>query len=263
MIKFGILTSISILVVGLFMVGVPLYMVETHHSMVLSVPEILENDGHILYAQTMDDYMADILRGETQADEASLLSSREHFMNPVTHNGLGGFRSAGDLANELFATGVNDWLDGDKENSMFKLGKILHLVQDLTVPHHAVPTLLNGHLEYEKWYTTDIVIEKLTANTGNYDHDTIFDYLLYNGEQSLSHFKYVDLADNDDDFDYCASQMVPLAQSTSAGAAVLYFEAIEAETPLVYEGSFDWGTLGIYLVLIGVVSSLFCWRYKK
>ena len=253
----GIAIGLFIVISGVGFATVPLYTVANHREIVDTIPKILLNDGYSEYANIINQYISVINEGVTDAD--FFLNSREHFMNPHTQLGLGGFRSAGELGQEEFAKAVNYWLDGNMYDSMYHLGFVLHLVQDLTVPHHAVPTILDGHFEYENWLEKNTE-QYLTGSSGIYDFDSLTDYLIYNGEQSLQMFEYVDMS-GDDDYGFCASEMIPLAQSSSAGVTVLFFEAIEQKQPIIYDSGFDSGTMGLCLIFVGFVIMGISYRF--
>src|SRR2546428_11858005 len=124
----------------------------THQALMDLVPEVLEADGFRDLAAFLAANAATLKAGTVRADW-TLFDSREHYMDPNTGSGLGGFRSAGSLGREnaLFAEAA--WRDGDHWDALEHLGRVLHIIQDLTVPHHARLTPLDSHAEYEAWVT--------------------------------------------------------------------------------------------------------------
>jgi phospholipase C len=124
---------------------------QTTHQLVMDqIPIILQNDGHPSLANFVVTYLDQMKYGSMRADE-TIWDSREHYMHPSTHNGYLTFKSAGTLAYERFVEATDHWTSGDKASAFFDLGWSTHLVQDLTVPHHAFVTALNYHAEYEQW----------------------------------------------------------------------------------------------------------------
>ncbi|GAH00327.1 unnamed protein product, partial [marine sediment metagenome] len=194
-------------------------------------------------------YEDQINKGIIEADD--YLGSRNHFMNPNTRKGLGGFIPSGNLAEQQFATGINYWLNNNQKESMYYLGLVLHLIQDSTVPHHAVPTILSGHLEFENWLSSN-TYKYLTAKTGDYTKETVYEYILSNSKQALSVFSLVSGGEFTN-YDRCAKNIVPLAQQTSAGSVQLFFETIEDEQPIVMPNTLDFGIIGLFVVAIGIV----------
>ncbi len=51
----------------------------------------------------------------------------------------------------FFTDGQNFWTQGRKGRAIYQLGRMLHLIQDIFIPHHAAVTARSGHGELEKW----------------------------------------------------------------------------------------------------------------
>ncbi len=221
----------------------------THQWLMTRVPLILEADGHGGLADLLEGgYLTQMRLGSMRADE-TLWDSREHYMDPATHVGFLGFRSAGDLAAEQFSLAVSAWLAGDRKDAIYHLGWSTHLVQDLTVPHHARRTALDSHAEYESWVLTNqaaygVDAGGLYALTGA-PHGVLlntsdpFDWVDANAHVSYDLFPYVDgpAGDPGSDYDFAASAMLPLAQRTSAGFVRMFFDTVDLSPPTADGGS--------------------------
>ena len=121
----------------------------THQFIMDRIPIILQNDGYAFLSDFLTPYVNQMKYGSMRADQ-TIWDSREHYMDPSTHNGYLTFKSAGTLAYERFDAAVTHWFAGDKQSAFYDLGWSTHLVQDLTVHHHAYVTALNYHAEYEQ-----------------------------------------------------------------------------------------------------------------
>ena len=130
----------------------------THRFIFNQAREILKNDGYC-YSSFLNlkepvsnlTYWEIMIKASEENDD--LISAREHYMDPMDHEGFQSiFRSAGELCEEKFAEAQTAWLHfGDYYDAMYNLGWAIHTVQDVCVPHHAWPTALEGHSDYEDW----------------------------------------------------------------------------------------------------------------
>ncbi len=210
----------------------------THQFLFDQIPIILANDGHAGVADFIDG--RNLMRmklGSIRADE-TLWDSREHYMDPQTHDGLIGFKSAGQLGAERFNAAVSDWIAGSKDGAFFNIGWVVHLVQDLTVPHHAALTPLDYHSEYEQWvfdHRHDFPVD----SGGIYDFDSYlpghyesendpFDWMDYNAHYAIQFFEDVngENGQGGNDYGYAAASLLPRAQRTSAGFLIMFLETV-------------------------------------
>lgn len=212
----------------------------THQFIMDQLPQIWENDGHAeLAALLRDGGLSDLKRGTIRADQ-DLWDRREHYMDPSTHAGLLFFTAAGDLAESQVAQAETAWRAGDRPAAVFHLGWAMHLVQDLTVPHHARLSFLDYHMEYEAWVLAH-QSELPVATAGIYDlpagpsghhgnSSRPFDWVDYAAHQSWGLLGGVDGVDGTGDNDYraVAAQMVPLAEQLSAGFLYRMLERVNA-----------------------------------
>ncbi len=212
----------------------------THQFLFDQIPIILANDGHAGVADFIDG--RNLMRmklGSIRADE-TLWDSREHYMDPQTHEGLIGFKSAGQLGAERFNAAVSDWIAGNKDGAFFNVGWATHLVQDLTVPHHAALTPLDYHAEYEQW-VFDHRHDYPVSSGGIYDFDSYlpdhyesesdpFDWVDYNAHYSIQFFEDVngENGQGGNDYAFAAASLLSRAQRTSAGFLMMFLETVNA-----------------------------------
>ena len=64
-----------------------------------------------------------------------------HFHHPWTHRGYLTYKSAADVLARLFTTGQNFWTYGRQDRALYQLGRMLHLIQDIFIPHHGCYSL--------------------------------------------------------------------------------------------------------------------------
>lgn len=132
----------------------------THQFIFEQARKILRNDGYKSIADFLDSidpssgltYLEILIKGSDENDR--LIAASQHYMDPMDHRGLWFIwyqKSAGTLCQERFNQAILDWQRGDYYNAMYNLGWATHLLQDVSVPHHAWTTYLFGHGKYEGW----------------------------------------------------------------------------------------------------------------
>ena len=212
----------------------------THQFIFWQSVEILGNDGHVDLANYISTSLfVDLARGSVRADE-TIWDSREHYQDPFTHEGLLGFRSAGELAQEHYSKATQQWESGNRQLAAYELGWATHAVADLTVPHHAALTFLDRHSEYERW-VNDHKLEFEVSNNGIYEFEMDLPghywdeanpahWVDYNAHAAIEWFGYVN-GGGDDDFRLAASTLLPRAQRTTAGFLLTFFQTVN-EAPI-------------------------------
>jgi PKD repeat protein len=238
----------------------------THQFIMDCVPTILRNDGYPYLAEYLTGTsLIQMKYGSMRADE-TLWDSREHYMDPSTHEGFLGFKSGGQLARERFNAAVGHWNAGNKVSAFYELGWATHLVQDLTVPHHAALTALDHHSEYEQWvldHQDDYVVTSggtydfSSHLPGHYDDESdSFDWVDYNAHFSIDFFGYVDGPNGEDDnnYDFAASALLSRAERTSAGFVFMFLSTVNSP-PTADAGGSKIADQGVYVQFGGSLSS--------
>lgn len=225
----------------------------THQFIMDRIPIILQNDGYTFLSDFLTPYVNQMKYGSMRADD-TLWDSREHYMDPSTHNGYLTFKSAGTLAYERFDAAVTHWSAGDKDSAFYDLGWSTHLVQDLTVPHHAYVTALNYHAEYEQWVYDNQQSYPVSSGgiynfssylPGHYENElSPMDWVDYNAHFSVDYYPFVNgqNGQGNNDYAYAASTLLRRAQRTSAGYVYMFFSTVNTG-PTLGEASDKFGGL--------------------
>lgn len=213
----------------------------THQVLMDRIPAVLEADGSGDLARYLRENIVTLKAGTIHADW-SLVDSGNHYMDPFTGAGLPRFRSADELARDYALTAETAWREGDHWQALEYLGRVLHLVQDLTVPHHARLTALDSHAQYEMWVTDHLAAIDGPA-AGIYDVPGMnaeaptdpTPWLLAAGLASYPKFDLVDGPNGLEGNDYgaAARELVPLAVALSAGFAKGFFDALDSGLPTI------------------------------
>lgn len=93
---------------------------------------------------------------ESSTEEDRFPNMSNHFYNPLTREGLAGFRNAVDYekARAYWLRALQKYIEGNKEDAYYLLGRMVHLVQDMSVPAHVQvdPHIMwVGDDDYEEW----------------------------------------------------------------------------------------------------------------
>ncbi len=137
-----------------------LFKYRNHYEMIPVTVRLLLNDGitevYELFTRAGKgrEYLTALSRGARDADlpwSCGYILHTYHYHHPWTHRGYLTYKSAADELAGLFVIGQNLWTRGRRTLAVYQLGRMLHLVQDLFIPHHAAVTALRGHGELEEW----------------------------------------------------------------------------------------------------------------
>jgi hypothetical protein len=140
----------------------PFFVYRNHYEMIPPTVELLKNDGikdiydflNSTNPANGKKYLTLIAKGTKDADipwSGAYILHLYHFHHPWTHRGYLFYKSAADQLAGMFTAGQNFWTHGKKDRALYELGRMLHLVQDIFIPHHAGVTAKRGHGDLEKW----------------------------------------------------------------------------------------------------------------
>ena len=120
-----------------------------HRFINIQAIHILENEGFKVEANFYRQNIRAINEGATWIDQD--FKSINHFFHHEEISGLFGFSDALTEAKFYEDKLIKLASNKNKTKSLFYLGVILHLTQDMTVPQHVNNKLLEGHRDYEQW----------------------------------------------------------------------------------------------------------------
>ena len=189
--------------------------------------EILKNDKYLDAYYFFSDYIADLNEGVVWADQD--FKSVNHFYSPVRNKGLFGNNNALKLAVEYYEKSKGYWYLYDINLSMFYLGAALHLVQDMTVPHHANIRLLDRHRQFENYIKrTYMNTPKFVADRGGYYlNEGIEEYIRCNARTAVKIYKRLrDIKDMEKRYYTISKFTLPLAQKTTAGCLLMFYKDV-------------------------------------
>lgn len=256
-----------------------------HGTIILKAVEILRNDGFEAMASLYSRYLSDLYKGAYQADQGGSFEYLgvtlgrnyfSHFHEASTGKGFyltpvysaieeisfdwkvstlrGPHASAADMCNLYYARAVEELRGNDIHGAMEYLGYALHVLADVTVPHHAANIGAHQdrlgetpggkkttHEAYENFVDRAIQEGRITHATfgGMYHLDWIpSEYVTYAAGQAAPYIGDVKYQDSGPaHFLPVANILVPLAERLSAGLLHRFFEKWKDEefTVLVLE----------------------------
>ena len=171
-------------------------------------------------------YILDINKGTVWADQD--FKSSNHFYNPHKKKGLYGRKTALDLGINYYSQALSLWQNGEFNKSLFYLGAVLHIIQDMTIPQHANIRLLDNHRQYESYVKrTYEYLEDFQVKNGAYLLDTIEDYISFNARVAIKIYKkFNNISDNEKRFYRISKCALPLAKRTTAGAMIMFYNDV-------------------------------------
>lgn len=188
---------------------------------------ILKNDLFYEQYDFFRTFLSDLNRGAVWADQD--FKSSNHFYNPYKKNGLYGQRNALELAIDYHTKALQLWRYGYLNDSLFYYGAALHMIQDMTVPQHVNIRLLDDHRQFENFVKrTYENIKTFRAYHGAYLLSSIENYMKFNARISLKVYKrYQNITNNEERYCLITRCTLPLAERTTAGAMVLFYNQIK------------------------------------
>lgn len=188
--------------------------------------EILKNDGFLEAHEFFSSNKRCLHEGVVWVDQD--FKSREHFYNPYTHRGLYGCKSSKQRFEKYYGCALVHWDCGDKDKAMFYLGAAVHLVQDSTIPQHGNVNLLKSHRKYEQWiYKVHDDFLEYSVSIGGVYYDSPYEYIDRNAKEAISaHIKYSIIKNAEVKFGKIAGRTFPLAQKTTAGCLLNFYNRI-------------------------------------
>ncbi|MEG2246162.1 MAG: zinc dependent phospholipase C family protein [Peptostreptococcaceae bacterium] len=200
---------------------------EVHVFIQANALEILKNEGYIKEYEFFKLYLPQINKGLIWADQD--FKSYHHFYNPNLKRGKFGYEeNALTVAKKYYHKSIKFFKLDKFELGLFYFGVACHIIQDLTIPQHAKGKLLDNHRQFEVYIKNNYMsIPRLKAKEGAIKKDTVEEYVFFNSMNALNYDKmYKDITNLKNKFYMLGTKCLPLAQKTSAGFMLMFFDDI-------------------------------------
>ncbi|RQD69888.1 MAG: hypothetical protein D5S00_05595 [Tindallia sp. MSAO_Bac2] len=145
--------------------------------------ELMIWNGNRKLALQMRQYLPLINQGSRWVDQG--FRNMHHFFHPIHKKGLPGCSNAQDEIRKFTKQIRKAGRSQNLRMFYFSLGAILHLTQDMCVPHHIFGKLLQGHHTYEKWVQDHFESFPVKSFQKNLPEMTAEEILINNAQNGL------------------------------------------------------------------------------
>lgn len=195
-----------------------------HRFINIQAVVILENEGYHDAANFYKEHIKSLNEGATWADQD--FKSINHFFHNERQKGLFGFSDGLSEAQKNIGKSLFFLEKGNIERSVFYLGVFCHLSQDMTVPQHVNNRLLDSHKSYETWIKKKIFAEiDYSVDHGILRFEVLDDYIRENAVVANFYYeKHKSIEDKEIMYETLSRKMLEVAQNTTAGLLLDYYE---------------------------------------
>lgn len=196
-----------------------------HRYINIKAVHILENEGYYEAADFYRDHIRPLNEGATWIDQD--FKSINHFYHHKMKKGLYGFSDSLTEATKYRDKMMYYAQRDNQTRALFYTGVVCHLSQDMTVPQHINNRLLESHRDYEVWilnHSWDTI--DFTVNKGIIRYPRFEMYISENAVQANAVYEEArSIQDQDEAFRFMAERLIALAQLTTAGLLLDFYEA--------------------------------------
>lgn len=206
---------------------------EVHIFIQSNALEILKNEGYYREYIFFKDYLTQINKGLVWADQD--FKSYHHFYNIKEERGKFGYdENALTVINRYYNKAIKFFDLNKFELSLFYFGAACHLLQDLTVPQHAKGRLLDNHRQFEMYVKRVYKsMPRLIARHGIVQLNSVEEYLNNNAKHAVYYDNmYRNISNLNNRFYMLSMKCLPLAQRSSAGFMLMFFNDIFSDKAL-------------------------------
>ena len=198
-------------------IGTPLQKIidrggDTHLFLNDQALTLLENDRRLNAYQLISKYKTFIDMGNLWADKGWKCFA--HYYKPQDQKGFMPWISATTEGLCYLERALSKWKEGRYDQSMFYLGAVAHIVQDVCVPHHAMGIAFNGHRRFETWAIQNKHFFRLDEGGFYNEFCSLEELIDNNATTAQSH--YCDVAYYNSKYVYAGKKMLYLAQRSTA-----------------------------------------------
>ena len=118
--------------------------------------QILAQDGYDRAYQGLMPYIDTLAKGSGDADLPwtwGYILHFYHYHHPWSHRGYITKKGGAEVVQDIFWQSVRLWSQGRPRQALYQLGRSIHVLQDMFVPHHAGLTARRNHGDYERYVT--------------------------------------------------------------------------------------------------------------
>ncbi len=187
---------------------------------------LLNERNQIKEYEFYSNYISDLNRGVKWADAD--LKSTNHFYHHEKGRGLYGFSNAKDECIKYYNEALRLLKYNDINKAMFFLGAACHLVQDSTVPAHAMKNL-KKHKPLEKYIVNKVLCGYSTnINEDIIRYPVIQDYVINNTKDAvITNMEFESFSIKKEKFEGISEIILAKAVRTTAGILSDFYENVK------------------------------------
>ncbi|MBU5317497.1 zinc dependent phospholipase C family protein [Clostridium bornimense] len=197
-----------------------------HKFINIKALELIKELGYSKEYMFFSKYIGELNYGAFWIDQD--FRSRNHLYYLDYEKGMYGFSNALTEAEKYFEEALKENENERVGKSIFYLGTVCHLIQDMTVPHHVIRGKLKEHRGYEQFIRRKYKNNEFSKLKGRkiIKYKTVGDFIKENAENSYNIYYKVDQYDKHEKFDIMSNILLERAVETTAGALIKYYEII-------------------------------------
>lgn len=197
---------------------------EVHLYIQENALEILNINGYHDEFKLFKEYKSKMNEGLVWADQD--FKCYQHFYNPKEEKGMYGYdENALTVCNNYYSKSIKYFKLEDYDKSMFYFGALCHIIQDLTIPQHAKGKLFDNHRQFESYIKENYrTIKRFKCTEEPIILNSVADYADYNSLNAIKFdFMHKDITDLNTKFYLIALKSITLAQKTTAGCMIMFY----------------------------------------
>ncbi|MGL6107912.1 zinc dependent phospholipase C family protein [Romboutsia sp.] len=190
--------------------------------------EILKNNGYEREYKLFKEYSSQINKGLVWADQD--FKSYHHFYNAKEQKGKYASKTNALMVAKIYYNkALKYYVMDNYEKCMFFFGAACHIIQDLTIPQHAKGKLFDNHRQFEVYVKSNYKkIKRFKSHESPIIFNSIEDYADHNSMNALKlDYMYRNIEDLTSKFYLTAIKSITLAQRSTAGCMIMFFEDLK------------------------------------
>lgn len=194
-----------------------------HKLINIKALELIKELGYSKEYMFFSKYIGELNYGAFWIDQD--FRSRNHLYYLNYEKGMYGFSNAFTEAEKYFEEAIKEMHKENLGKSVFYLGTVCHLIQDMTVPHHVIRGKLKEHRAYEQFIRRKYRNNEFSKIKGKkiIKFKTIGEFIKENAENSYQLYYKLNNYTKDEKFDIMCNILLERAIETTAGLLISYY----------------------------------------
>lgn len=195
-----------------------------HKFINIKALELIKELGYYEECAFFTKYIGELNYGAFWIDQD--FRSRNHLFYLNYEKGMYGFSNALTEAEKYLEEALKEMKNDEFGKSIFYLGTVCHLIQDMTVPHHVIRGKLKEHRAYEQFIRKKYRSNELSKVKGMeaIRLETVSEFVKENAKVSYQLYFKLNNYDRSEKFDILCNILLKRAIESTAGFLIGYYE---------------------------------------